>query len=144
MAIDPQKAADTKVWLIKAQRDLLVAEQLFAHEQPLLDAIVYHCQQAGEKALKGFLFWHDTPFRKTHNLEELLLQCITIDTTLSVLKESANFLTPLGVEFRYPGDILEPPLEEAQEAFERAKALLAEIVKRLPGEVAPPDQFHHH
>lgn len=137
MAADPQKIADTQAWLIKAQRDLLVAEQLFAHEQPLLDAIAYHCQQAGEKALKGFLFWHDTPFRKTHDLVVLLVQCVALDPTLSLLEETANFLTPLGVEFRYPSDILEPPLEEAQAAFERAKVLLAEIVKRLPSDVAP-------
>jgi HEPN domain-containing protein len=137
MTVDARRIARTQAWLVKAWRDLLVAEQLFAHEQPLLDAIAYHCQQASEKAFKGFLFWHDIPFRKTHNLVELLLQCVAIDTTLSILEETATFLTPLGVEFRYPSDILEPPLDEAQEAFERAKALLAEIVKRLPSDVAP-------
>jgi DNA polymerase III psi subunit len=39
MAADPQKTADTQAWLIKARRDLLVAEQLFAHQQPLLVVI---------------------------------------------------------------------------------------------------------
>jgi HEPN domain-containing protein len=34
----------------------------------LFGAAVFHCQQAAEKALKGFLAWHDTPFRKTHDL----------------------------------------------------------------------------
>jgi HEPN domain-containing protein len=65
MALDPQKVADTQAWLVKARRDLLVAEQLLAHDAPLLDAVAYHCQQTGEKALKGYLFWHDIPFRKT-------------------------------------------------------------------------------
>jgi hypothetical protein len=32
-------------------------------------AAVFHCQQAAEKALKGFLAWHDVPFRKTHTLK---------------------------------------------------------------------------
>ena len=102
MAADPQKTADTQAWLIKAQRDLVTVEQIMDHDDPMLDSVAYHCQQAGEKALKGFLFWHDIPFRKTHNLAELLGQCVTIDTTLSILEETANFLTPLGVEFRYP------------------------------------------
>ena len=144
MPADPQKTADTKAWLVKAQRDLVTVDQILDHDNPMLDPVVYHCQQAGEKALKGFLFWHDTPFRKTHDLAELLAQCVAIDITLGVLEETATFLTPLGVQFRYPSDILEPPLAEAQEAFEHAKALLAELVKRLPSEVAPADQFHHH
>lgn len=55
MTADTRRIARTQAWLVKAQRDLLVAEQLFAHEQPLLDAIAYHCQQSSEKVLKGFL-----------------------------------------------------------------------------------------
>lgn len=137
MTVDARRIARTQAWLVKARRDLVTVEQIMDHDDPMLDSVVYHCQQAGEKALKGFLFWHDIPFRKTHNLLELLLQCVAIDTTLSILEETANFLTPLGVEFRYPSDILEPPLDEAQEAFERAKTVLDEIVKRLPGDVAP-------
>jgi HEPN domain-containing protein len=137
MAADPIKVTDTQAWLIKAQRDLLAAEQLVAQTHPLLDAVVYHCQQAGEKALKGFLFWHESPFRKTHNLVELLDQCLTIDATLAILEETAVFLTPLVSEFRYPGPFLEPSSHEAEEALNRARAVLVEIIKRLPEEVAP-------
>ncbi len=91
MAADPIKITDTQAWLIKAQRDLLAAEQLLIQPNPLLDSVVYHCQQAGEKALKGFLFWHEISFRKTHNLVELLDQCIIIDATLTILEETAVF-----------------------------------------------------
>lgn len=137
MAVDTRRITRTQSWLVKAQRDLMAAGQLLAPEQPLLDSVVYHCQQAGEKALKGFLFWHDIPFRKTHNLNELLAQCTVVDATLAFLEETASFLTPLATEFRYPNDLLEPALDEAREAFERAQVLLNEIVKRLPDEVAP-------
>jgi hypothetical protein len=41
MTIDPQKASDTRTWLVKALRDLMTAEQLFAFENPLLDSVVY-------------------------------------------------------------------------------------------------------
>ena len=39
----------------KARRDLASAIRLLDGEPPYLDTAVYHCQQAAEKALKGFL-----------------------------------------------------------------------------------------
>jgi hypothetical protein len=41
---------------------------LLAANPPLLGEVVFHCQQAAEKAMKGFLSWHDSPFGKTHDL----------------------------------------------------------------------------
>src|SRR5438128_5048350 len=82
MTQDQRRIIRTQEWLNKAQRDLTAAEQLLAYDDPLLDMVAYHCQQAGEKALKGFLFWHDIPFNRTHSLDELLVQCASLDTTL--------------------------------------------------------------
>lgn len=48
----------------------------------LLEDVLFHCQQAVEKTLKGFLAWHDVPFRKTHSLEELGAACERLDPTL--------------------------------------------------------------
>jgi HEPN domain-containing protein len=57
-------------WFARAQRDLASSERLLL--QPAFPAeVVFHCQQAAEKALKGFLVWHNQPFRKTHDLIEL-------------------------------------------------------------------------
>ena len=33
---------------------------------------IYHCQQAAEKAIKGWLQSQDKPFPKTHDIEELV------------------------------------------------------------------------
>jgi HEPN domain-containing protein len=137
MAMDPQKIADARAWLVKAQCDLETARQLLEHTDPLLDSVVYHCHQAAEKALKGYLFWYDIPFHKTHDLGELLAQCISTDAGLAASKATAIMLTPLATEFRYPGDIVAPPLEEAREAFDRAGLLVTELVSRLPAEVRP-------
>ncbi len=79
MPDDSVKIEETRAWLIKAQRDLLAAEQLMKVGNPLLDIVAYHYQQSAEKALKGFLVWHDVPFRKTHDLEDVLAACVTID-----------------------------------------------------------------
>ncbi len=72
-----------------------------------------------------------------HNLVELLDQCVVLDETLNTFRETAQRLTPFAAEFRYPSDLLEPPLEDAQNAFARAKTVLDAIVKRLPNEVSP-------
>ena len=71
MPHDPARVAETRGWLARATSDLRAAEHEFLATPPLLDDIVFHCQQIAEKALKGFLSWHDRPFRKTHSLEEL-------------------------------------------------------------------------
>ena len=73
--------------------DLRAAEHEFRATPPLLDDIVFHCQQIAEKALKGFLSWHDRPFRKTHSLEELGEQCLEMDPTLRSLIDRAVPLT---------------------------------------------------
>ena len=43
------------------------------------------CQQAVEKALKGFLTRHDVAFRKTHSLEELGASSEQMDPTLKAV-----------------------------------------------------------
>ncbi len=43
--------------------------------------------------MKAFLAWHDVPFRKTHNLEELGHQCLAVDATLRAVAECAAPLT---------------------------------------------------
>jgi HEPN domain-containing protein len=63
--------ADTKAWLAKASNDLRAAGVGLKAEPMLLEDALFHCQQAIEKSFKAFLTFHDRPFRKTHNLEEI-------------------------------------------------------------------------
>jgi HEPN domain-containing protein len=72
MVPDEARAEDVRAWLKKAALDLYTAQHLIsAGELNLRADAVFHAQQAAEKALKGFLAWHDVPFRKTHNIGEL-------------------------------------------------------------------------
>jgi HEPN domain-containing protein len=50
-----------QAWLIKARHDLEAANRLKEDPDSLLDAAIYHCQQSGEKAVKGSLVYHDIP-----------------------------------------------------------------------------------
>jgi HEPN domain-containing protein len=125
-------------WLVKAFHDLLSAHELASAVRPLLDTAAYHCQQAAEKAIKGYLLFHDIRFEKSHDIEMLVSQAIDIDASFSCLIESARFLTPLAVEFRYPGDYLEPEPEEFQDAYNAAQSFYVFICDKLPIETHPP------
>ena len=54
-------------WLKKARRDLLSARRLARGKDPYFDTAIYHCQQTAEKAVKGWLVYHDQSFEKTHD-----------------------------------------------------------------------------
>lgn len=58
--------------LTGACHDLQVARTLAEEKEPLLDTAIYHCQQAAEKAIKGWLRSQDKPFPKTHDIEDLV------------------------------------------------------------------------
>lgn len=108
MPHDPLLIAETRGWFTKAANDLRAADHEFSAVPPLLDDIVFHCQQAAEKAMKGFLTWHNRPFRKTHSLEEIGEQCLAIDQTLKPLVDRAvpsqtmpgNFAIPVSQKNR--------------------------------------------
>jgi len=71
MPHDPILVRETSAWLSKAANDLRAAEHELTATPPLLDDIVFHCQQAAEKVIKGFLMWHNRPFRLgRHRWEE--------------------------------------------------------------------------
>ncbi len=89
MPLDAVRIADTKGWLTKAAIDLRGAQIDLAASPPLPEDALFHCQQAVEKALKAFLTFHDRPFRKTHNLEEIGEACLQIDPTLKAVVVAA-------------------------------------------------------
>ena len=137
MPPDPVLVRNTREWFLRAIDDLRVAEHDLKSESPFIRAALFHCQQATEKALKGFLTWHDQPFRKTHNLGELGLRCATVDPSLESLLKEAAALARYATRFRYPGGVDEPPFAEAQEALALARCVVDRILDRLPAEVRP-------
>ena len=114
-------------WLEKAERDLASAARLLDGTPPYLDTAVYHCQQAGEKALKAFLAARGQPPRRIHDLVLLIDACVELDASFSQLAEAAEILPPYGTTFRYPGDTAETLLADALEAIDCAKHLLDHV-----------------
>jgi HEPN domain-containing protein len=137
MQHDSIRLEDTRAWLIKALTDLRSAEHGLTASPPLLEDVLFHCQQAIEKMFKGFLTWHDVPFRKTHSLEEIGQQCLTIDITLKEWVTKAVPLTEYAWKFRYPGELEEPTPKEAEDALQIAQDFSNAIIARLPTDVRP-------
>jgi len=118
-------------WLAKARRDLQAARLMIESEEPLLDTGAYHCQQAGEKALKGWLTFHGTPVIKTHDLVHLIRECGRLDASFLEMSEMADFLSPFAVDFRYPGYLFEPPKEEAEAALGFAERIVVFVEGKI-------------
>jgi len=135
--MNEEKRTEVRNWLIKSQHDLGSARRLMEGDEPYLDTAVYHLQQAAEKALKAFLTVHDILFEKTHDLIELLQLSAARESAFEQWREVAAELTPYAVQFRYPGDVLEPSKSEAETALEHTQDFVDFILDLLPDEVKP-------
>jgi HEPN domain-containing protein len=131
MPLDPVRLADTRGWMQKAEMDMRSAQVDLTAVPPLVGDALFHCQQAVEKTLKAFLTWHDHPFRKTHDLVELGVQCSAIDAELETLLREAAPLTEYAWKFRYPGDASEPTASEAEVAIDIAFRVIAAVRDRI-------------
>lgn len=133
--MDEAKAGEIRAWLRTALQDLQSAEWLLARPDPLCSAAGFHCQQAGEKALRAYLTWRDEPFQRTHSLVALIAMCLPFDASFNTLRSAATRLTPYAVALRYPGNLPELTEAEAQEALTFAREIWDFVLARLPPEV---------
>ncbi|MHB8575860.1 MAG: HEPN domain-containing protein [Dehalococcoidia bacterium] len=131
MPPDEAKLQLVQDWLLKARHDLRAARRVM-EDPELLDVAVYHCQQAAEKALKGYLVWMDVPPIRTHDLRELVRQCERVDVAFVEILPAARVLAPYAVQFRYPDAQPSPSLVEATEAIDLAHSVHAFIRLLLP------------
>lgn len=118
-------------WLSKAEADLKAAQILAAAETHDYFTCAFHCQQAAEKFLKAYLVRHQIEFRKTHDLDQLLALASQAEPALQEELASCGWLTPFGVEFRYPGDQPEVDWTMAQNALTEAKQVRQMVMEHL-------------
>jgi HEPN domain-containing protein len=138
MPPEQARVQDVRAWLAKAELDLkAAAHELSAPAEALWGDVMFHAQQAAEKAMNAYLAWHDLPFRKTHNLEELGRQCGALDVTFAATVDQAAPLTEYAWKFRYPGESEEPCQAEAEQALSTARNVYAAILNRLPPNARP-------
>jgi HEPN domain-containing protein len=106
-------------WIEKAKHDIVAADILLsAQPQTPYDVVCFHCQQAAEKLLKGYLVRVEKEFPFTHNLVMLseIIHKSFPDCKIEKIYCALDILDPYSVAIRYPGDIGLPQSEDAIEA----------------------------
>ena len=134
-------------WFKKAENDLLNVRNNLDAERYSTDTVCFHCQQAAEKYLKGFLAWHQIPFAKTHDLAALLQQLKDlVGEEANHLLSSILLLDDYSVSIRYPQEYeSEPDEEEVREALQAAMTVRAWVQSRvLRGDSTDLDSTNTH
>lgn len=137
--MDDAKRELVRAWLLKARNDLETARQISDLPDGHLDAAIYHCQQAAEKAVKGFLAFHDHRLERTHDVERLVRLAAAYEPGFATWVNVASLLTPYATAYRYPGEaaVLEPSRKEFEDALSSATGLVAYVRSVVPAEVQP-------
>lgn len=120
-------------WFEFAEQDLEMAE--IAFEKKIYNQSCFHCQQAVEKFLKGYLLAKNKDRPKIHFLDELLNLCIQIDKDFESLREYCSKLDDYYIPTRYPDalpGILPEGLPEEKDALE-AVSFAKKIMKFVVG-----------
>jgi HEPN domain-containing protein len=135
--MEENKRKLVRSWLKKALHDLAAARALSEHDRAILDVAIYHCQQAAEKALKGYLLFWDVQPGKTHDVGLLLERAAEVEAGFGSWEDAANRLTPYATFYRYPGEIDEPDCEQIEEAIDDAATIVNQVLAFLPDAVHP-------
>ncbi|MCL1836168.1 MAG: HEPN domain-containing protein [Treponema sp.] len=93
---------DVTEWIQIADDDLYSAQMLDKLVRKPYEIICYHCAQAVEKYLKGYLTYYDIIPQKTHNLLILLELCVEKDSFFENIKTGCGILNRYANEIRYP------------------------------------------
>jgi len=101
-----------------------------------LDTACFHAQQAAGKYLKALLSFNELSWPRTHNIEELLRLCATIDKRFTDLIEETAFLTDYAVELRYDVEFW-PEIDDVKAAFDAADKIKQLVLSILPQRIHP-------
>lgn len=112
-------------WLKYAKMDYDAARHLQSHQPVPFEIICYHCQQAGEKALKAVLAYHNLEIPRTHNLYTVLAICAEYyNDMLPIFLESATRLSIFATVTRYPDNVIELNEADMIQALKDADKIL--------------------
>jgi HEPN domain-containing protein len=123
---------DAKEWRDYADTDLRTAEHIAKDMWPVPFGIVaYHCQQAAEKYLKGFLILQDgNEPPHIHDLKKLCDLCKKYKPEFEKIELPCNILTTYAGQPRYPLEIFvdEPQMKMALHNASEIKKFAQQIM----------------
>jgi HEPN domain-containing protein len=120
----------TRRWIGEARIDLQTAEACLDPQYLAPGRSCYHAQQAAEKALKAVLVFLQRDYPLTHDLGEVL-RAIPSDWRIKEELPDLEELSSWAVRGRYPGDWPIPTVEQAQESFREARAIVDAVARSL-------------
>lgn len=135
--MDEAKRELVQEWLIIARRDLDSARVLGTVSPPIYETAVFHCQQAAEKAIKGFLVFHDRRFPKTHEMLPLVKLAEQTEPRFTSWRNAADALSNYAVELRYPESVLRVTRQDFDTALQSATDIYTFVLSLLPTETHP-------
>ena len=92
-------------WFRLADDDIDTALLLKEMRPQHFEIICYHCEQAVEKYLKGYLVLKNQMPPKTHDLSIICNLCSEKEQSFSKLLEQCSYLKQFGVQPRYPKEL---------------------------------------
>jgi HEPN domain-containing protein len=119
-------------WLRVAERDRRGVLACLGADPPLCDGAAFHCQQAVEKLLKGFLTVAGKRGGKTHSLEQLGALAQASFPDIAELVAAAHDWSKWAWIYRYPEEDASPQPEEAE--IRAALAVIDALAARLRAE----------
>ena len=118
-----------KDWYAMAAEDFKAAKILFEYKANY-GLVAFHCQQAIEKGLKGFILRHTGELTEGHSLTYLCKKAKGIDASFEEFAKDCAYVNQFYIETRYPADIvMELDESETTECLEIAERFLQEIRK---------------
>ena len=101
------------------------------YQDPMLRSVCFHCQQAVEKYIKGFIIYIDRDFSFTHDISRLLYELKQYESDLILDDISPDQLTAYAVESRYPDTESIITLEKTKEAISIALEVRDRILQKV-------------
>jgi len=96
-----RKAAE---WFLLAHEDEIGANDL--NKENTLNLSYYHCTQAVEKYLKGFLDCENSPINYNHDISDTLSRCSKFDGCFNNLQTECDNMLSIIKNLRYPGRVI--------------------------------------
>ncbi len=126
-------------WLRVAESDGRADRLCLTRDPPLVGIAAFHCEQAAEKLLKGFLVQANTGFRRTHDLGAPAASVVARFPAVEKLASPMRRWTAWGAAYRYPTETKpepEPSAVELNAALDLIERLATHLRSLAPGDQA--------
>ncbi len=120
-----------KDWMVMAGKDLKSAKILFEHDADY-GIVCFHCQQAMEKCLKGYIIFKSGELIEGHSLIKLCKHAARYEASFKCLLKDCAFVNAFYIETRYPAE--DPMLvakEDVEECFRITESLMSKITEEI-------------